>query len=211
MRSILFCLVLVLTLSSQINAQFEFGMKMGLYSTDLVSETIPILQGEQQQINLLLQGAQYGVHFGVYSRITLAGLFIEPSVIFNSTSAVYSLEQYNEGEFFSQVKTETFHNIDIPVMVGIKFFMFRLFAGPVAHIHLDRTRDLLDISGLQHRLRSATYGFQAGAGVNIWKLRFTTSYEGNLPFAGNSILIAGSEYALSHNPSRLIFAMGIKF
>lgn len=204
--SIMFILIPLCHLSGQI----EIGVKMGLFTSDQIIENFPIQSTGDQGIQLNLQNAQYGVHVGVYSRLKLFGLFIEPGIILNSSAHFYTLQQFNEGEIFSSLKTERFNNIDIPLLFGYKILIFKVFAGPVAHLQLEETKELFENNLFKHHFRKAVYGLQAGVGLDIGKLRFSTTYEGNMPWSGQALELGDHSYTLRRNPSRIIFSMGIK-
>ena len=191
-------------------AQVEFGIKGGINSIDLVSNSIDINQGASN-INLKFHGSSYGHHFGLYSRIKILGIYLEPSIIFNSDKVSYSLDQYSEGGVVSVIKDETYRKINIPMMVGIKAGIIRLFGGPVGHIHLDSSSELLDIKNYSQQFKQATYGYQAGFGLDIYKIRIEVAYEGNFSNFGDHITFNGNKYAFDDAASRIIGSVGYKF
>ena len=72
-------------LSTLSYAQFELGLKTGISSTDLSPKSI-LINNDGNNMTLSIQEANYGFHFGLYTRITIANIFIEPSFLFNSSS-----------------------------------------------------------------------------------------------------------------------------
>lgn len=160
---------------------------------------------------LNFKNASYGHHFGLYSRAKFLGVYIEPSLMFNSNSANYALEEYSEVGVFDKVLTERYYDIDVPVLVGMKFLLARVYAGPVAHMHIAKTSDLVNISGYAEKINSASYGYQAGVGLDLFKLRLDLTYEGNLSRFGNHITIAGKPYAFDNGASRILATVGYKF
>ena len=192
------------------HSQLQIGLKAGLHSVDLASEgvVLPNDDGEGLQLNFL--DSKYGIHFGLYTRLTLLGIYVEPAFILNSTSVDYTLEQLGDQGPFQSIKNETYHNLDIPVMIGLKAGIFRLFGGPVAHMHINSSSDLIDFPGYEQRFKDASYGFQAGMGIDLWKLRLEAIYEGNLSRFGEHITISGQEYSFDESASRIIFSVGLK-
>lgn len=204
-------IILALLLNTVIlNAQFEFGVKAGISSIDLITNSIKVGNGDQS-FDLKYADAQYGHHFGIYSRVKLLGLYIEPAAIFNSNTVNYKLTQYSEGDPFSTIKNETYNRLDIPVMLGIKAGIVRIFGGPVGHIHISSRSELVDIRGYNQKFKDATYGFQAGFGLDIWKIRFDISYEGNFSKFGDHISIDGQSYSFDDAASRIIGTVGYAF
>ncbi len=194
-----------------LSAQVELGIKLGLHSTDITEEGLEILDGDLKSLELAALGSQYGINLGVYSKLNVLGLFIEPAVIFNSTTVSYKLSDFTEGETQLALLQETYNNLDIPVHVGMKFFFLRAYTGPVAHVTLNSRSDLTSISGFIERFNQATYGWQIGAGIDILKFRLSLTYETNLSRLGNHISIGNNEYAFDQRPSRVIALLGIKF
>ena len=145
-------------------AQIELGIKLGLNSTDIAAQGISVFTQNQKPFNLFLQEANYGVHFGLYSRVKLLGIFIEPAALLNSTGVTYRIDEFDEGGVVSIFKNERYNTLDIPIMMGVKLLIFKLYAGPVAHLHLNVSSDVFDINGYEQRFRNASYGWQAGIG-----------------------------------------------
>lgn len=212
MKKLVLLLTTICFLSIKLHSQgIEFGMKAGLNSIDLASEGISIFTKDNNEFKLAFHEANYGVHFGLYSRIDLMGLFIEPSFLFNSNSVNYRLDNFTEGGLSSSIKNENYNNLDIPVMVGIRLFFIRIYGGPVAHLHLNSTSDIFDIEGYDQQFKDATYGYQLGAGLDLWNLRVQLNYEGNSSNFGDHIIFEGNPYAFDNGSSRWIASLGVKF
>jgi hypothetical protein len=191
-------------------SQIEFGVKAGLSSFDLAARGIDFNQGKAYY-KLQFRNADYGHHLGVYTRATLLGVFIEPSLIFNSNRINYTLDEYSERGIFDKVLSERYFNLSLPVVAGIKLGLFRLYGGPVANIHITKSSDLWDIQGYSDKIKTATYGYQAGIGINVWKLRFDLGYEGNLSNFGDHITIDGVRYNFDEKASRVLMTMSYRF
>jgi hypothetical protein len=209
-KIILFSFLLIITYVSAFS-QIEFGLRVGLNSAEYAAEGISIINLDQEEFNLFAQEANYGVHFGLYSRISLLGIFIEPAAIFNSSSVTYRVEEFDEGGLITLFKNERFNSLDIPVMAGFKFLLFRVYGGPVAHLHINSSSEVFDIPGYEQRFKEATYGWQAGIGLDIFNVRLDLNYEGNLSKFGDHITFDGQPYSFSDSPSRLIASVGVKF
>jgi hypothetical protein len=208
-KLVLFTCVLLLGINV-INAQIEVGVKFGINSTDLASGGISVLTDNQTDFDLFLQQANYGVHLGFYSRVKLLGIFLEPGLLLNSTGVTYRIDEFDEGGAFNIFKNERYNTLDIPLMAGFKFLIFRVYAGPVAHLHLNSTSDIIDFGGYEQRFRSATYGWQAGIGLDLFQFRFQLNYEGNFTAFGDHITFNGHPYSFSDAPSRVIASFGVK-
>lgn len=193
-------------------AQITFGMKAGVSSLELADRDMLINAGEQKKLTLTLQEASYGYHFGVFTRVKLFGIFLEPSFIFNSSELSYNIsEEIFDTGVINTIKTEKYQNLDIPLMFGIKAGFINLHAGPVAHLHLNSVSELTELDGYKQKFKDATYGYQIGFGVELAKLGFEVNYEGNLSNFGNHINIGDESYSFDDKPSRLIGTVFYKF
>ncbi|MFM2393959.1 MAG: hypothetical protein RLZZ546_1941 [Bacteroidota bacterium] len=205
-----FCLFACLFTLTHLNAQIEFGLKAGLNSIDLVSDGIKINeQGERLKIDF--NGSKYGHHVGLYSRIKFLGIYVEPAALFNSNSVDYRLTDYTEDGPIDQIFNEKYYSLDIPLMVGIKAGIIRMYGGPVGHLHISSTSDLTNFNSYSQKFKDATYGYQAGFGFDIWKLRLDVAYEGNLSAFGNHINIGDTDYSFGQSASRILGTIGYKF
>jgi len=209
-------LILILMLafgvmSTKGSSQVQFGFKAGLSSLDLVSNAIQIDQGSTN-LKLSFENSTYGHHFGFYTRLSFLGIYLEPNFQFHSNVVQYRLKDYSRiDEAVSTIFTESYQNFDIPVLLGIKAGPLRFFAGPVAHLHISSTGDLVDFPGYNQRFKSATYGYLAGLGLDLWRLRLELAYEGNLSRFGSHFVINDQPYQFSEAASRIIASIGFRF
>lgn len=191
-------------------SQFELGVKAGVSSFDLASDGIVFRDGNRDY-KLNFSNAEYGVHFGVYSRISFLGIYMEPAVLFNSNTVNFDLTELSENGPLNKLQSETYRNVDIPLLIGTKLGFLRLQAGPVAHFYLDSTSDLFSFSGYQHNFKSATYGGQIGLGLDIWRFRLDMLYETNLSKFGEHIQIDGEQFAFDDGADRVVMTLGVRF
>jgi hypothetical protein len=202
---------LFMLISTLSYSQFELGIKAGLSSIDLSPESILINNGDNTT-EISIAQANYGFHFGLYTRVRIANIFIEPSFLFNSNSVDYNLEeQIFDTGIITSIKSETYNNLDIPFMIGMKMGFFRIQGGPVAHIFINSASELTAINGYSQKFKEATYGFQGGIGLDILKIRLDLNYETNLSRFGGEIDIDGTPYQFDQRPARLVASLGIRF
>ena len=196
------CFMLCLnTLSSQ----FEFGVKMGIHSFDLSNPT-DIIFSDNNSISF--NDAKMGFQGGVYTKFELGAISLEPRLMLHSSTVEYTFNGDNGG-ILNSIREETFTNLDIPVLFGFDVLFVRALVGPVAHLNLNTTSDLFDISGYDERFDTATYGFRAGFCISLGKVDLSLEYEGNFSRFGDHITIGGEEFSFGERPSRLIFNLGI--
>lgn len=209
MKKIFFGLLMLLSTLSY--SQFELGIKTGISSFDLTPKSITFNNGGND-MTLSIEEANYGFHFGLYTRVTIANIFIEPSFLFNSSSVDYNLsEEIFDTGIISSIRSESYNNLDIPLMVGIKVGPFRLQGGPVAHIFLNSSSDLIAVNGYSQKFKDASYGIQGGIGLDILKVRLDFNYETNLSLFGDHINVDGQSYDFDQRPGRFVASVGIRF
>ena len=206
---ILFGIFVVGTMMT-VQAQIEFGIKAGVSSYDLAEKGIFTTNGTQN-IDWHIADAGYGHHFGIYTRLSALGLFLEPSLLFNSNKVTYDITTYGESGVINTIRNEKYNTMDIPVLAGFKVGVLRFQGGVVGHLFIYSISDAVDIKGYEQRFKSATYGWQAGTGVDLWKLRLDLLFEGNFDKFGDHITVGGHDYAFADTPSRLLLTLGFKF
>src|SRR5690606_14731264 len=155
--------------------------------------------------------AKYGIHFGVFVRAQLLGVYIEPSIIFNSNSIDYAVQDLRDDQLFTELRKESYQQLTIPIIFGIKTGILRIGTGPVGHIFIDSSSELLQISGYQQRFDDLQWGWQGVLGLDLWKLRFDLRYEGRFSKHGGHFEFFGEKYQFSSNPNRLIASVGLTF
>jgi len=208
MKKILIVFLAIFLFTNLSISQSQLGLKIGLSSYDLPTEDLIDLTGHELQLSV--EDANYGIHFGVYARIGILGFYLQPEVLFNSNSVQYRITDFNSNESIDDIRTEHYQNIDIPVLIMFTPSIFRVYAGPVGHYFLHSTSELKTIEGLKEEFKTLTYGYQAGLGVQIWGISVDLRYEGNFSKFGDHIIIDGEPFEFSSSPSRVLVSVGFK-
>lgn len=208
------------------NAQFiRFGLKGGLNSSTMkidktTLEGITTVDGAKNFV--LEQGeSEFGLHFGAFGRITVAGVFIQPELLFTQTKGNIVISEISSVDnAYEKAVEQKFNRFDVPVMVGYKLGPAKLFAGPVATFTLsekDGLRDQMaelvgDNETVENTLKNAVFGYQVGIGLDILKFAtFDVKYEGNLSKLGENLTVAGQNFNLDQRNPQWIFSLGIFF
>ena len=200
-----FLFIPFLPLASQ--AQFKIGLRAGLSTPKIDSETADASGGYM----LALKEAKYGYHLGLFVRGHLSEkVYLQPEFLFNSNSVDFTLEGFGSG-LANRVLTEKYQNLDIPFMLGYKLGPLRLEGGPVGHIHIASKSELDDLEGYEQRFQDFQLGYQVGGGLDIWRLLVDVRYEGNFNNFGEHMRIAGEEVKFSQNPARIVMTVGYSF
>ncbi len=202
--------LLLMSISSQLSGQVRIGIKGGLSTFDISPSDLLILdRNDAQAFRMKIEDAKYGIHIGFFIQAKTDFLFIQPEVLFNSHSIDYAVEDIQTGE--TRILDENYQHLDFPIMVGFRIGVLRLGAGPVGHLAISSTSDLLDVDGYEQTFKGVTWGWQGGLGLDLWKLHFDFRYEGNLSNFGDHIVFFGNQYVFDDRPSRLIASLGISF
>lgn len=204
--------MLLLVFAFQVQAQFKGGLRAGLSTTELEPADLLVMNSQHaQDLVVSLENANYGFHFGLFAQIKMSKFFIQPEVLYNAYSVDFRVEGNQSGNPLNNIRRETYRHIDIPFMLGFKFGPLRLQGGPVGHYFLNSDTQLSDIEGYMPEFDNLTFGYQAGIGIDVWKLLFDFKYEGSFNRFGEHINIHGQQYAFDQRPGRLIFSLGYAF
>ncbi|MDA3781561.1 MAG: porin family protein [Bacteroidales bacterium] len=197
-------------------AQIQFGMKAGITSSSIKADEVYQVPDNEYFDELKIKGgdAQIGFQGGLFARVTIASLYVQPELLFSSTSGDVEVSRFS-GETLVDgtklIKEQDFKKIDIPIMVGWKFGPARVQAGPIASFILDSDPILADYD-FEEKFNGATWGYQVGVGLDIFKtITLDLKYEGNLSKLGDGVVIGGNTRNFDSRNSQLIASVGIFF
>jgi len=191
------------------NVGFHFGIKAGFSQTDYGLKEL--LVSDPDDFKMVIENSRVGYHGGITLQLRLNKLIIQPEAILNTINVNYKLSGRIGGIIDTILAKETIRNLDIPFMIGFKSGVLRLNAGPVGHLYLDSSTDLFNVSGYSEQFNKIEWGWQAGMGLDIWKITIDLRYEGNFSKFGDHIRFGDKSYAFSDNPARLIASVGLMF
>jgi hypothetical protein len=203
MKQLFLILIIWLTVSVVVNCQNEFGFKGGLSSYDLANRNI----GSTSDLKFSLKDSKYGFHAGIYGRIGLMGIYIQPEVLFNSNSISYKLNDLTSADTIEQIRTSKYQNIDIPVLLMLTPSIFKIYGGPVGHYFLNSVSDIDNKYKIKEEFKKMRYGYQLGAGFTIKGLTIDFRYEGNLSKYYKTFIIDGKEFNADDSPSRILISL----
>ena len=199
-------IIVVALISFPVFSQIDFGIKVGAAAT-----TVPTYNFSTGTSNIeAVENSQWGFEAGVFLRIALAGIYIQPEVSFASTSFDYTVS--STGVTPSEV-AQTFNRLSIPVLVGFHLGPLRLNAGPSASIMIGSPENLLNDPNFDQMYKSALWGYQAGIGIDVLKhLTLDARYAGGFgESSGDAVTIGGQTFKLDYGQSSFILSVGFKF
>lgn len=209
-KLMLFVLCLLFTQISF--AQFKFGVRAGMSTTDVKPSELLIKNGNDlDELGIALEDAKYGLHFGFFAQANIGHFFIQPEVLFNSNSIDYTVRDFSVDKTATFIRNEKFQNLDIPLMIGYKLGPLRLQGGPVAHVFINSSSELFEFDEYDQNFKDLTWGYQAGVGLDIWKFVLDFKYEGNFQKFGDHLVFFGNEYEFDDSPGRMVASLGIAF
>lgn len=181
MKKLLITLIAILICGASYAQFFMLGPRVGFSSSQTkINETI-------NDIRYNTGEATAGFHAGLFSRITVGSIYLQPEVLFTNSGGEIELAS----KLGKQIRRYEYNKLDIPVMLGYKLSKnFRIQAGPVASYLLkadakeglgDAYRDVKD------NYEDSTIGYQLGIGFDIWRILLDLKYEGNLSKFGSKI------------------------
>jgi hypothetical protein len=192
----------------------SFGIKGGLNYSKLKFDDIKNITSGGTNYNLMQDEAFQGFHIGVMGRLNVLNVFVQPELLFNTSGGKVLVEEIQgAGNPVQTVKEIKYNKLDLPVMVGMKFGIARVNLGPVASVVLSSNSQVADIvPGLETKSKGATLGFQAGAGLDLFKeLTLDLRYEGGLSKLGDKLTVAGQDYAFDSRDSKVVVSVGFFF
>ena len=200
--------VLVLSCSFAASAQFRFGIKGGLSSTDFAPKDLIVLnKDDAKRLKISVEDAKYGFHLGAFARFQRNHLYLQPEVLLTSNKIDYRIEDF-ESTLGSTVKSERYNFVDVPVNVGYKLGPLLFHTGPVGHFHIGNISELKDIKGYREKIETMTWGWQYGLGLEVWRTSLNFTWERNFKNHEDSVVFDDVQYDFNNAPNRFIVTLG---
>ncbi|NOQ26180.1 MAG: outer membrane beta-barrel protein [Bacteroidales bacterium] len=215
MKRLIIIALIVIPFTMVSNAQVKFGLKLGITSTSISVNDLITIDADGVD-DLLVKGAdsRVGIQGGLMARITILKLYIQPELLLTSTGGEVEVTEYftNGDDAITKIKEQSFNKIDIPIMVGYKIGPLRLQVGPIASIVVSNKSALTDYNNYEEEFNGATWGYQAGLGLDIGKkLTIDVKYEGSLSKLANGVNISGQSFDFDSRSSQIVASLGFFF
>ncbi len=213
-KSIIFALALLFCASVSTTAQnFKWGIKAGISSSDVKPSDLLIANNDDvQRFVLNVKDAKYGLNLGAFFRFkTGKHFFIQPEVQINSVRTDYEIQDFKTAQPVTELVTESYHNINVPINMGFKFGPLRFQGGAIGSYHIGGKSQLEDYEGYTQEFKPLAVGWQAGIGLDIWKLNFDFRYEGDFGNYADHMQFFGNNVAFDDKEKQMKFAIGWTF
>ncbi len=147
--------------------------------------------------------ASAGFQAGALARVSLAGIYIQPELLYTQFKNEYDVDGQN--------LDVTKKRLDIPVNVGKRFLgIGHVQAGPVFSYYFDDKLSVKDFTTAKQD--EFNVGMQIGAGVEVSKLLFDLRYEFGLGKVGSDILNGkDGQYRTENRPQMLNLSVAYLF
>lgn len=211
MKTIFYLSIFFVAINTTLSAQLESGFYLGVNSTQVNPSELSIDQNPISEYKLALEKSNFGFHAGLYINAQIGNIFIQPAIYLQSNSYDYSLNDLSSSENEDLIVKEKFNFIDIPVSIGYKFWICRVYLGPTVHFFVNSTSELADMEGYEDDFNPVSYAIHSGLGINLASFRVDVKWEQSLNSFGDHIVYEGNNYAFDDRPSRLYLSIGYKF
>jgi hypothetical protein len=204
MKKVFLMMSLAFACSQTSSAQLDFGVKAGLnYNSESIqSVSEDVFTGAESKT---------GYHAGVWLRFKLPiiGFYLRPEIVYTNleNELLYKIRETAP----SQTTSYNFQKIDIPVLIGKKFFgIGNVFAGPSFQYILNSDFSLNDISEVD--TDGFSVGLQFGAGIELGNLGIDVRWERGLNTVESTFLNALSErVTFDTRVNQIIIGLSYKF
>jgi hypothetical protein len=209
-RNLFSLLLSLLFVSTTATAQVEFGLKAGLATESLQGERFDFTEAGRENLSLALSEGNYGFQFGAMVRIPLSDRFdIQTELTLNSASAEFRFDDPDQQA--TEVFRERYNDINIPVLASWKLAFVRFNAGPVGHLFVSSTSDLMDPDGRERTFDTFNLGYTLGGSVDIGPVTVDIRYDGNFSRYGEDFAIAGETFRVDQAPKRWVGSVAYRF
>ncbi|OFY65938.1 MAG: hypothetical protein A2V64_09865 [Bacteroidetes bacterium RBG_13_43_22] len=208
----LLIIVIAFSLAMPAFSQFKFGLKAGVSSTTITMEDVKqVTSGTTTYSIEKLEGMNFGFHGGVFARVSISKLFVQPEILFSTRTNEYTVTDVLTAT--EEDVKQSFNKVDVPVMVGVKLGPARINLGPVGSFLINTPAELIDDPAFETIYGKMSFGYQAGVGVDLLgKLTVDLRYEGSLMKYQNQIEnAAGTSFNLDDRPNAFLLSIGLMF
>jgi hypothetical protein len=207
----LLAVILITLLAIPAFSQFKVGLKGGVSTNSITMDKAVQLTGQSTNYTVqALSNANYGFHGGLFFRLTIMSVYIQPELLFATSENNYKVTNLT-----TSVATEVsqrLNNLSIPVMIGLKLGPLRINAGPAASVPMTTPKKLVDDPNLNALYNKMSFGYQAGLGIDLFKkLTVDIRYEGSLQKYQTQIQQTVGKVSLDNRPNAFLFSLGLIF
>jgi hypothetical protein len=197
MKKVILIMFLTLGFTQLSNAQIDFGIKAGVnYNNggdDSVESTgADVIDGAK---------AKSGYHAGIWFRgdLPILGLYLRPEIVYTEIKSEYNFNSKNTDYDFKK--------IDVPVLVGKKFFgVVNAFIGPSFQYIIDDSFEFSNFT--TDEFDKFSVGAQMGVGLEFGNLGIDVRWERGL--SSSEAKFAGNGITVDNRTNQIIFGLSFQ-
>jgi hypothetical protein len=198
-----------------LNAQFSFGIQLGLPGNDKPEADHLLVYGPHPTDEFLfnIEQVKYGEQIGTWCRKDLEGFWFMGEVWFGKSTTHFSmirtqtLAQERSMDIYKIKK----HTLQVPLTAGVKFRWFEMYSGLDVFTSLKTKNDLTQLKGYSESASSWTMGWHAGVGINAGIILVQLRFQQQLCNYGTGLFIHDEELMLDNLPDRLMTSVALRF
>ena len=205
MKKVFLMISLAFAFSQTSTAQIDFGVKAGLnYNSESIqSVSEDVFTGAESKT---------GYHAGIWLRFKLPiiGFYLRPELVYTNleNELLYKITPTQT----TQPTSYNFQKIDIPVLIGKKFFgIGNVFAGPSFQYILNSDFSIDDLEDVD--TDGFTVGLQFGAGIELGNLGIDVRWERGLNAVESTFLnvTTNTNVTFDTRVNQIIIGLSYKF
>lgn len=179
-KILLSILILFSGLTTALYAQsiVQVGVKGGL----LINKSNLEIYNTGSKINYSHNSTKPGFEVGLQFRVELPlGFMIQPEVVYSRVNGKFPIGDKNVSGATANDEMNIRSNwIDVPVLLGWKFSIVRIMAGPSFRFPMSEVVDAKNVNTkIAPRLDNFVMGYQVGVGVDLGRFTLDARYCGN--------------------------------
>jgi hypothetical protein len=195
--------------NANIQAQNKIGLKVGAGVYDVLSDSINVSYQSSPYVLKLVE-AKTGYFVGTVAQFNRKGLVLQPEIFYHYNEVFYSFNASNSPNI-GQPILERNHSLSALCLLGTKAGPLRLNLGPIAYWMFNNETELNRISGFSTRSFPLLFGFQAGLGVDFWKLLIDLRYESYFQPYGDHLTYENRKIHFNDTAKRLVASIAFLF
>ncbi len=200
-KTILICCI-AFACSQRTTAQVSFGLKGGVNynSESITNASANVFEGAESKT---------GYHAGIWLRfkVPVVGLYIRPELVYTNLKSDVLYKPTNATTAYNT--TYNFQKIDIPVLLGKKFFgIGNVFIGPSFQYILSSDFSADSISDID--AKGFTVGLQFGGGIELGKLGIDVRWERGFNTIESKFIDNNENVTFDTRIDQIIFGLSYK-
>lgn len=174
---------LLTTFSGYALSPLKVGIKAGI-----TSQSAKLNKTDLEDYKLSTQ-SRIGGQVGVFARLNLLLFHVQPEMLFSMNR--YQLTSTSREDLSTTTSTVKQNSLDVPVLLGFKFLMFRVNAGPVFNIMSEGSTGNKD-NIIKHDVNftKSTVSYALGLGLDLDNVGIDVRYNGQFKKSPQSIQIS---------------------